>query len=210
MASDGQPLRCEAQSGIFADSFFQGRPICNVHFAEQVKVGDCGGAGVIFKEPVNGLLQALFLGLGRERVKQSAAIMRNAEAVEKTADQLLVASKQPCLEHLGCRVIIGFPSQLGMHPGMAFGAGFSLQNDGTKSAARSEYLQASAVGGLVVLVKILKDFARGLLRESLQDFVGFHGWPADFARRNPNGKTHGSQARREFDTQRQRRLYPAQ
>ena len=179
MASGGQPLRCEAQSGIFADNFFQGRPICNVHFAEQVQVGDCGGEGVIFEEPVNGLLQALFLGLGRQRVKQSAAIMRDAEAVEKTADQLLVASKQPRLEHLGCRVIIDFPSQLSMHPGMAFGAGFSLQNDGTKFAARSEYLQASAVGGLVVLVEILKDFACSLIRESMQDFVGFHSWLAD-------------------------------
>ena len=138
---------------------------------------------MIFEEMFNGLLQALFLGLGRESVKQSAAIMCDAEAVEKTADQMLVASKQPRLEHLGCRVIIGLSSQLSMHPPVAFGAGFSVQNDGTKLAARSEHLPASAIGGLFVLGEILKDFACSLIRESQQDFVGFHRrvarWPGE-------------------------------
>jgi hypothetical protein len=176
MASGGQPLRCEAQSGIVVDNFFQSRPICNVHFAEQVKVSDGSGAGVIFEEPVNGLLQALSLRLRRESVKQSAAIMRDAKAIEKTADQLLVASKQPCLEHLGCRIIIGFSSQLGVHPGMAFGSALSLQDDDrAKFAARSKHLRASAVSGFVVLVEILKDFACSLIGESLQDLVSFHG-----------------------------------
>jgi hypothetical protein len=209
MASGGQPLRCEAQSGIFSDNFFQNRPICNVHFAEQVEVGDRGGSGVIFEEPVNGLLQALFLRLRRECVKQSAAIMRNAEAVEKTAYQLLVGSKQPCLKHLGCCVIIGFPGQFSAHPTMAFGEDFSFQNDGTQFSARGEHPQASTVGGLVVLVEIQKNFTRSLIGESLEDFMGFHcRLPGSLD--NPSGKTDKSQARREFDTRRQSRLYPAQ
>ena len=57
MASGCQPLRCEAQSGVFVENFFQSRPICNVHFAEQMEVGDDGESGLMFKESINGLHQ---------------------------------------------------------------------------------------------------------------------------------------------------------
>ena len=137
---------------------------------------------MIIQEPVNGLLQALFLGLGRERVKQSTAVMGDSQTIEETADQLLVTPNEPRLERLGRRVIVGFSSQLGLHPGMAFGTGFSLQDDGTELAAHGEHSQAGAIGGFVVAVEVLKHFARSLLREALQNFVGFHGRLVRFAR----------------------------
>jgi hypothetical protein len=91
---------------------------------------------------------------------------------------------------------------------MALGPRFPLQNDGTKFPPGRQHLKTMAVGRLFLCVKIFEDFGGVFRWQSLQKFMGFHG-----DRRLPGirmRKAAVSQAPREFDTQRQSRLYPAQ
>ena len=211
MASGCQPLRCEAQSGVFVENFFQSRPICNVHFAEQIEVGDDGEAGLM-SQGVGSMAStsSSLCGSRRKSVEQSTSIVFDPEALEKTANQLLMSSKQPGLKHFGRRVVVALAGQFSVHPYMALGASLSLENDRTKLSACGEHLKTGAIGGFIVGVEILKDFGRRFVGESLQEFREL-SWPGPAPReQNPNGKTRPSQARREFDTRRQSRLYPAQ
>lgn len=174
MASGCQPLRCEAQSGVLVENFFQSRPICNVHFAEQIEVGDDGKSGLMFKKSINGLQQPLSLRFRRKSVEQSTAIVFDFEALEKTANQSPMCSKQPALKDFGRRVVVALAGQLSMHPYVALCASLSIENDRTKLSARGEHLNAGAIGGFILREEILKDFPCRLVGESLKNFVSFH------------------------------------
>ena len=86
-----------------------------------------------------------------------------------------MSSEQPRLKHLSSRIIVALPRQFAVHPGMAFHASFSLEDNRTKLPARSEHLKARPIGPFVVGVKILKDLCGGFFRQSLQNLVDFHG-----------------------------------
>ena len=129
----------------------------------------------MFEESINGLHQPLSLRFRRKSVEQSTSIVFDSEALEKTANQLLMCSKQPGLKDFGRRVIVALAGQLSVHPYVALGASLSIENNRTKLSACGEHLNTGAIGGFIVRVQILKDFARRLVGESLKNFVSFHG-----------------------------------
>lgn len=175
MASGCQPLRCEAQSGVFLKNLFQGGPICNVHFAEQIEISNHGEAGLILEQRLDGLHEAISGRFARKAVQHAAAVVLNAKALEKVANQLLMSSEQPSLQHLSSHIIIALPRQFAVHPGMAFHASFSLEDNRTKLPARGEHLKAGPISPFVVRAKVLKDLCCCLFRQSLQNLVRFHG-----------------------------------
>ena len=86
MASGCQPLRCEAQSGVFLKNLFQGGPICNVHFAEQIEISNHGEAGLILKQRPDGLHETISRRFARKAVQHAAAVVLNAKALKKVAN----------------------------------------------------------------------------------------------------------------------------
>ena len=188
MASGCQPLRCEAQSGVFLKNLFQSGPICNVHFAEQIEVSNHGEAGLILEQRTDGVHEAISGRLARKSFQQAAAVVLNAETLEKVADQLLMSSEQPGLKHLSGRVSIALSGHFIVHPCMTLQASLSLEDNRTKPSSRGKHLKARPIGRFVVGVKILKDLSRRFVRKSLQNFVGFHGRAFTRVGQNRNGK----------------------
>ena len=161
--------------GSLLKNLFQDGPICNVHFAEQIEVRDHGEARLILEQGIDGFHKAISKWFARKSLQQAAAVVFNAEALKKVADQLLVSSEQPGLKHLNGGVIVAFPGQFVVHPCMALYSSLSIQNYRTKLSPRGEHVKACPIGPFVAGVEILKDFSRRFFREPLQNLVGFHG-----------------------------------
>jgi len=109
----------------------------------------------------------------REDFHGPVFVVSDAEAVEEFTQKALVCADEPDLENMGRGFLVDALAELFDKPGMLFGSGFFLDENGAEFPRLGEGFNRGLVKGLLVFVQKGEDALGGWRGHFGENLVGF-------------------------------------
>jgi len=164
----------KGKAGFAGQKFIEAGPDGIVHGQEGVEINGDGFVGMPGEKGFDGGGDEGFFGFDGKFIHRTLAIVGDAEGIEEIFENILLSGEKPELEKVqGDFVAYFLPDGL-VHPGVAFGAGFTFDEDGAKFALGGESVDGGFVSWFVADEKRGKNLFVEGRGNAVINLVSFH------------------------------------